>query len=83
MEQIQKERYLIGYIAILFISFFIGPHIGLVTNEVRYNITCLDTGEVEWFNESTQEVCGKPNPLHVTTQDPMYDINYVQLYNLT
>ncbi len=77
------KHYVLGYLIILVISFSAGPYLGLVTNEWIYNITCLDSGEVEWFNESTEIVCGGENPLHATTTDnyKYKDVNYLKLYN--
>lgn len=82
---IEKYKpYLIAYLIILIISFFLGSQLGLVTHEWIYNITCIDTGEVEWFNESTEIVCGGENPLHVIPER-YKDFNYLNNYsfNLT
>lgn len=76
------KNYVLGYLIILVIAFNAGPYLGLVTHEWRYNITCLD-GEVEWFNESTEIVCGGDNPLYATTKDnyKYKDVNYLEVYN--
>lgn len=79
MERKDIKNYLIAYAIILMIAFSIGPYIGIVENTVLYNITCF-SGEVEWFNETTEVVCGKTNPLHMIKDNPYLDL---ESFNLT
>lgn len=82
MEAKEKQRYIIAYLIILLISFVGGAHFGIVTHEIVYNITCFD-GSVEWFNESTIEVCGQENPLTYEVKDTWQDVNHWESFNLT
>lgn len=76
---------MIMYGIVLVFAFWAGGEITTYEYTVTYNITCLGTGEVQWFNESTEKVCGKQNPLHRTDNNTYdkYDINYLDSFNLT
>lgn len=84
MDRETKIKLAMGYGIFLFLIFLFAPYFGLVTYHVVYNMTCED-GHVEVFNESTEFVCGKDNPLHNKNDNYDYydDIDYLQSFNLT
>lgn len=82
MDKETKIKIAVLYALLLFIIFIISPYLGIVKYEVVYNKTCSD-GHVEWFNESTYQVCGEPNPLNLNNKNRYDDINYLDSFNLT
>ncbi len=59
----ESTKLILWGIGILYvIIFFSAPYLGIVKHELVYNMTC-DNGTLEFFNKSSETVCGEKNPL--------------------